>query len=349
MTSKESKTKNLLKEENDISNESSSLSNIKKITTNLIKIFGEGVVTTLGGWKNKKKRFLSTGSLLLDKAVGGGYELGKIVEIYGHESSGKTTLALHAVRECQKMGKTAVYIDVENSINAEYAKKIGVLNEELIIVYPKNGEEALDMVIKLIEEENIGLIVIDSVANLIPKAELEATLDKQVIGLRARLMSAASGKIAQILTGKETVVIFINQIRNKINTSFFAGNPETTPGGVSLKFFASMRIKLKKVDKIEKEGDCLGIKIKARTEKNRIFSPFKEAVLDLIFSQGLRKEREIIDLASGANILQKNGNWYSYKDIQLGNGKENSSEYLINNPDIFLKILREFENYDKKI
>lgn len=279
---------------------------IKDIIASITKDYGQGIITTLEESEINFKNTLSTGSFILDQATGG-YAFGRIVEIYGQESSGKTTLALHAVSECQKLGKKAAYIDLENGLDVKYAKKIGVETNNLLIVYPKYGEEALDLVTKLIEK-GTNLVVVDSVAALIPKVELEADLEKQTIGLRARMMSSALVKINHALTGKEAIVLFINQIRNKVSTSYFAGNPETTSGGIALSYFASLRIRLREKEKIEKVNECIGIKVQARIKKNKLASPYKEPVFEIIFSHGIQKERELVDLATELNILQKNGN-----------------------------------------
>lgn len=309
------------------------ISQLQTVVENFTKDYGHGSITTLEENENKNLGTLSTGSVILDQTVGGGYAFGRIVEIYGQEASGKTTLALHAVSECQKLGKKVAYIDLENALSKQYVKNIGIKTSELLIVYPKSGEEALDMVARLVEA-NIDLIVIDSVAALIPKAELEADLEKQAIGSQARMMSAGLRKINAVLTNKSTIVVFINQIRNKINTSFFAGNPETTTGGKALGYFASLRISLKVKERIvDKLNRCIGVKIQAKIIKNKLASPYQEAYLEIIFSRGIQKAREILDLAVEREIIHKSGNWYSYQGKKVV-GREAIIDHLISNSSI---------------
>jgi recombination protein RecA len=281
---------------------------IKEIVANINKNYGEGTITTLEKSSIKDQNFLSSGSLILNQLIGGGYVFGRIVEIYGSESSGKTTLALHAVAECQKLAKRVAYIDLENALDVKYAKNIGVKTDELLIVYPKNGEEALDLVAKLIEE-GVSLIIIDSVAALIPKVESESDLEKQIIGSQARIMSAGLRKINMVLTKKEAIVIFINQIRNKISTGgYFGGSMETTAGGRALSYYASLRIRLREKEKIEKGTEYIGIRVQTQIKKNKLASPYQESVLEIIFSYGIQIEREVIDLAVEKKIMEKNGN-----------------------------------------
>jgi len=313
-------------------------SEIKNIIESITKEYGEGVITTLGESKLKEQKILSTGSLLLDQAIGtGGYVCGKIVEIFGLESSGKSTLALHAVSECQKLGKKAAYIDLENGLDIKYVRNIGVKSEDLIIAYPSSGEEGFEIISKLIRE-GIDLIVVDSVSNLIPRSQLEANLEKHKIGSHALLMSWGLRRLKNELTNKEVVIIFINQIRNKISTGYYGGNPETTTGGMALNFDADLRIKLKRRDKIEKNNELVGIEVEARIVKNKLAAPGKTANLEIIFAQGIQKEREIIDLAAELNIIQKSGTWYSYGEKKLGQGKENVTDYLLENPEVYREI-----------
>jgi recombination protein RecA len=297
---------NMLKKE-EKTHANGSGTKLEKIIEKMNDCFGKGSVVTLGGDPASNQRnILSTGSMILDDAIGGGYVFGRMVEIYGQESSGKTTLALHAVSECQKLGKIAAYIDLENCLDSKYAKQIGVDNEKLLIVYPKHGEEALDCVVELIEND-VNLIVVDSVAALIPKAELEADLEKQTIGLRARMMSSALVKINKALTGKNAMVIFINQIRNKVSTGYFSGNPETTSGGVALSYFASLRMRMREKEKIEKGMEYVGIKAHIRVKKNKLASPYREPIIEIFFGKGISKDRELIDMAVEKNIVSKSG------------------------------------------
>jgi recombination protein RecA len=308
---------------------------IKKIIENITKEYGEGTITTLGKSKLKEQKILSTGSLLLDQAIGtGGYVCGKIVEIFGLESSGKSTLALHAVRECQKLKKKAVYIDLENGLNIKYVQNIGVDKENLIILYPNSAVKTFEMIRDLIRE-GVDLIVVDSVSNLSPQVD---DLEKYKIGSHALLMSHGLRILKNELTNKDTIIIFINQIRNKISTGFYGGNPETTTGGMALRFDSDLRIKLKRTGKIEKNDKLIGIEVEALIKKSKIGEPEKTAKLEIIFSQGIKKEREIIELATELNIIQKSGTWYSYGEKKLGQGKENVTDYLLENPEIYQEI-----------
>ncbi|CAH1755732.1 9160_t:CDS:10 [Entrophospora sp. SA101] len=311
---------------------------IKNIIESITKDYGEGVITTLGESKLQAQKTLSTGSLLLDQAIGtGGYVCGKIVEIFGLESSGKSTLALHAVSECQKLGKTAAYIDLENGLDIKYVRSIGVKSEDLILAYPGSGEEGFEIMSKLIKG-GIDLIIVDSVSNLVPRVQLEISLEKPKIGSHALLMSLGLRRLKNELVNKETIVIFINQIRNKISTGYYGGNPETTTGGMALNFDSDLRIKLKRKDKIEKNNELVGIEVEARVVKNKLAAPGKTANLEIIFAQGIKKEREIIDLAAELNVIQKSGTWYSYQEKKLGQGKENITEYLLENPELYQEI-----------
>lgn len=302
------------------------------------KEFGEESISTLKKTYSGKENFLFSGSFLLDQKIGtNGYPYGKIIELFGEESSGKTTLALHAVRECQKLGKTVVYMDLENALNVTYAKEIGVNEENLIISSPTDGENAFDIIKRLISL-NVGLIVVDSVSTLIPKSELEGDSSTQSMGSHARLMSKGLRIINNELSKKETIVIFINQLRQKISTFGSFGNPETTTGGNALKFIASLRIKLKRVGKIEKNGSYIGIETQAEIIKNKLAAPYGKVRLEIMFSGGIQKEREVLDLASEKGIVNKSGGWYSYKDKKLGNGKENVIKYFIENSDLYNEI-----------
>ena len=314
---------------------------IKKIIENITKEYGEGTITTLGKSKLKDQKILSTGSLLLDQAIGtGGYVCGKIIEIYGLESSGKSTLALHAVKECQKSHKKAVYIDLENGLNFKYVQNIGIDKENLMILYPTSAVKTFLMIRDLIRE-GIDLIVVDSVSNLSPQVE---DLEKYKIGSHALLMSQGLKILKNELINKETIIIFINQIRNKISTGYYGGNPETTTGGMALRFDADLRIKLKRKDKIEKNDKLIGIKVEALIKKSKIGEPEKTADLEIIFAKGIQKEREIIDLATELNIIQKSGTWYSYEEKKLGQGKENVADYLLENPELYQEIEKEIKS-----
>ena len=323
------------KKEKEINFSSETEENIEDIN----KEYGEGTLTTLGKSKlSKEQKVLPTGSLILDKAIErGGYICGKIVEIFGLESSGKSTLALQAVRECQRLGKLAVYIDLENGLDIKYMRSIGV-KDDLMIAYPDGGETTFGLINRLIKIKNVGLIVVDSVSNLIPRSQLTPDLEKHKIGSHALLMSWGLRNLKNWLINKEVVVIFINQIRNKISTGYYGGNPETTTGGMALRFDADLRIKLIKESKIEKNDEAVGINVRALVSKSKIGKPLKEANLEIIFGKGIQKEREIINLATELNVIQKSGTWYSYEEKKLGNGKENVVDYLIENPEVCQEI-----------
>lgn len=312
--------------------------NYSEIIEVISKEFGDDSISNLKKVYLGKDNFLHSGSFLLDRKIGtNGYPCGRIIELFGEESSGKTTLALHAVRECQKQKKTVVYLDLENALNLSYAKEIGVDDEKLLISCPSNGENAFDIIKKLISL-NVGLIVVDSVSTLIPKAELEGDSGTQSVGLHARLMSKGLRIINNELSKKETIVIFINQLRQKISTFGSFGNPETTTGGNALKFIASLRIKLKKVGRIEKNSAYIGIETQAEIIKNKLAAPYKKVKLEIMFSGGIQKEREILDLAVENGIVNKSGGWYSYNDKKLGNGKEAVIKFFIDNSEIFAEI-----------
>ena len=304
----------------------------------------------MGESKFKDYPTLSTGSLILDREAGG-YPLGKIVEIYGENSSGKTTLALHAVRECQKLGKRAAWFDIENALIAKNAQNIGVNINELLVLYPNTGEETFKLITSFIKEKEekkkFGLIVVDSVAALMPEKML-GDFEEPVIGAHAKMMNNGLKQILHEMTNRETIVIFINQIRNKISTGYFSfGNPKTTTGGVALTYFSSLRIELKnKKEKVEKEGKYIGVKVWARVEKARLVPDYtfpkdkesKEKPLEIMFKGGIQKEREIFELATELEILQKSGSWYSYKEKKIGQGKENAVDYLLENPEVYQEI-----------
>ena len=325
----------LKKKSSEENPEISTQQEIKEIIEEFAKEYGEGTITTLGESKLKEQKVLSTGSLLLDQAIGtGGYVCGKIVEIYGLESSGKSTLALHAVRECQKLKKKVVYIDLENGLSIKYAQNIGVEKENLMISYPSSAMKAFLIIRDLIRKDT-GLIVVDSVSNLSPQVE---DLEKYKIGSHALLMSQGLKMLKPELTNKDTIIIFINQIRNKISTGYYGGNPETTTGGMALRFDSDLRIKLKRTGKIERNDKLIGIEVEAFIKKSKIGEPEKTAKLEIIFSRGIQKEREIIDLATELKIVQKSGTWYSYENKKLGQGKENVADYLLENPEVYQEV-----------
>lgn len=304
------------------------------------KQFGEGSVMKMGDHAKIKVETFPSGSIALDDALGGGYAKGRIVEIYGPESSGKTTLTLHAIAEVQKLGGTAAFIDAEHALDPVYAKNLGVNVDELIISQPDYGEQALEIVDALVRSGAVDLIVVDSVAALVPKAEIEGNMGDSFMGLQARLMSQALRKLTWIISKSDSTVIFINQIRLKIWVMFW--NPETTPGGNALKFYASQRIDVRRKEKIETgtgdDKEATGSRTKIKVIKNKIAPPFKEVEVDVLFWSGISKVGEIIDIGSAKEIIKKAGAFYSYGDIKLGQGRENSKEFLKNNPEIANKI-----------
>jgi recombination protein RecA len=301
------------------------------------KKHGKGSVMKLDGSTHIDVETVSSGSVVLDKALGvGGYPKGRIIEIYGPESSGKTTFALHAVAEVQKGGGYAAFIDAEHAIDPKYAKTIGVDIDNLIISQPDTGEQALEITEALIRSGSIEMIVIDSVAALVPEAEIRGDMGSSHIGLQARLMSQAMRKLAGAISTSKCTVIFINQIREKVGVMF--GNPETTPGGRALKFYSSVRVEIRRGQQLKTGDNAVGNETKIKIVKNKVASPFKTAVVDIIYGEGISKEGEILDLAVENEIIQKRGSWFSYGDEKLGQGKENIRLLLKEKPDFFEEI-----------
>lgn len=301
------------------------------------KEFGKGAVMRLGDETDKKVEVISTGSISLDKALGvGGFPKGRIIEIYGPESSGKTTFALHAIANAQKDGGYAAFIDAEHALDPVYAKALGVDIENLILSQPDSGEQALEIAEALITSGSIDIIVIDSVAALVPEAELNGDMGDSHVGLHARLMSQAMRKLAGVINKTKCVAIFINQIREKVGIMF--GNPETTTGGRALKFYASVRLEIRRAEAIKDGSNILGNRTTAKVVKNKVAPPFKTAEVDIIYGQGISKMGEIVDLAVAANIINKAGAWFSYNGNKIGQGRENAKEFLKNNPEIANEI-----------
>lgn len=294
------------------------------------KHFGKGSVMKLGDHSSIDVDVIPTGSLSLDIALGvGGYPKGRIIEIYGPESSGKTTLTLHAIAEVQKQGGTAAFIDAEHAIDPVYAKNLGVNIDELILSQPDSGEQGIEIAETLIKFGAVDLVVIDSVAALVPQVELDGEIGDQQMGLQARLMSKACRKITGLLNKSNCTVIFINQIREKIGVMF--GNPETTTGGRALKFYSTIRIDIRKKEAIKNGTDIVGNKTKIKIVKNKVAPPFKETQVDIVFGKGIEKEGELLDLAVDQDIIDKSGAWYAYKGEKIGQGRENAKKYLQNN------------------
>jgi len=305
---------------------------------NIEQRFGKGSIMKLGDRpKISGSNSISTGSLSLDIALGiGGVPRGRVIEIFGPEASGKTTLALHIIAEAQKNDGIAAFIDAEHALDPNYAKNIGVNTDELIISQPDTGEQALEIAESLVRSNAVDVIVIDSVAALVPKAEIEGNMGDSYMGLQARLMSQALRKLTAIISKSRTTTVFVNQIREKIGVFF--GNPETTPGGRALKFYSTIRMDIRRKATIKKDEDNIGITAKVKVVKNKLAPPFKETMFDIIFGKGISKEGDIIDLGIKYNILQKSGVWVSYNDIKFGQGRENSKTYLQEHPEIAKEI-----------
>ena len=305
---------------------------------NIEQRFGKGSIMKLGDRpKISGSNTISTGSLSLDIALGiGGVPRGRVIEIFGPEASGKTTLALHIIAEAQKNNGIAAFIDAEHALDPNYAKNIGVNTDELIISQPDTGEQALEIAESLVRSNAVDVVVIDSVAALVPKAEIEGNMGDSYMGLQARLMSQALRKLTAIISKSRTTTVFVNQIREKIGVFF--GNPETTPGGRALKFYSTIRMDIRRKATIKKDEDNIGITAKVKVVKNKLAPPFKETLFDIIFGKGISKEGDIIDLGIRYNILQKSGVWVSYNDTKFGQGRENSKTYLQEHPEIAKEI-----------
>lgn len=303
---------------------------LDQVLLDIEKQFGKGSVMKLGDNEHNDIEVISSGSLSLDVALGiGGYPKGRIIEIYGPESSGKTTFALHAIAEAQKNGGYAAFIDAEHALDPTYAKALGVDIDNLILSQPDNGEQALEIVEALVRSDAIDIIVIDSVAALVPKAEIEGDMGSSYIGLQARLMSQAMRKLAGIINKTKTVAIFINQIREKVGVLF--GSPETTSGGRALKFYATIRLDIRRVDQIKQGTEAIGNLVRVKVVKNKVAPPFKTAEIDLIYGKGISREGEILDIASNLEIVDKSGAWFSYNGERLGQGRENVKQLLKEN------------------
>lgn len=298
------------------------------------KDFGKGSIMKLGeAAANMNVEVIPTGALSLDIALGvGGVPRGRVVEIYGPESSGKTTVALHIIAEAQKLGGTAAFIDAEHALDPVYAKALGVNTEELLISQPDNGEQALDIAEALVRSGAIDVIVVDSVAALVPKAEIDGEMGDSHVGLQARLMSQAMRKLTGIISKSRTTAIFINQLREKVGVMF--GNPETTTGGRALKFYASVRLDVRKKESIKQGNDVVGTRTKVKVVKNKVAPPFKQAEFDIVYGKGISREGILVDLGTELNIIDKSGAWYSYGDNRLGQGRENVKAALEENSDI---------------
>ena len=302
------------------------------------KQFGKGSIMKLGDFQAMNIEAISTGALSLDVALGiGGLPRGRIIEIFGPESSGKTTLALHVVAEAQKMGGEAAFIDAEHALDPVYAKHLGVDIDNLIVSQPDTGEQALEIAEALVRSGAIDVIVVDSVAALVPKAEIDGDMGDSHIGLQARLMSQALRKLAGEINKSKSIIIFINQLREKVGVMF--GNPETTPGGRALKFYSSIRLDIRKIENIKQEGEVVGNRARVKVIKNKVAPPFREAEFDIVYGKGISKEGNVLDLAVNLDLIEKSGSWFSYNGNRIGQGRENVKQYLLENP----KIMEELE------
>ena len=310
---------------------------VKGILKDIEKQFGKGSIMLLGDQTELKCEVISSGSYVLDKAMGvGGYPRGRIIEIFGPESSGKTTVALHAISEAQKLGGYVAFIDTEHALDPLYAKNLGVDLPSLVFAQPDSGEQALEMVDTLVKTGQIDLIVIDSVAALVPQAEIDGEMGEAHVGILARLMSQAMRKLSGVVAKTKTVVIFINQIREKIGVMF--GNPETTTGGRALKFYSSIRLEVRKGEAIKDGADIVGSKVVIKVAKNKVAPPFKVANLDLLFGKGISKHGELVDLACEYGIIDKSGAWYAYNNNKIGQGREAAKNFLVDNPELYKEI-----------
>jgi len=299
--------------------------------------FGKGSVMRLGDEERAPMEFIPTGSIALDVALGiGGLPRGRVIEVYGPESSGKTTVALHAIANAQKAGDICAFIDAEHALDPEYAKKLGVDIDSLLVSQPDTGEQALEIADMLIRSGAIGLIVIDSVAALVPRAEIEGEMGDSHVGLQARLMSQALRKITGALSNSNTTCIFINQLREKIGVMF--GNPETTTGGRALKFYASVRLDIRRIEALKDGQEVVGNRTRVKVVKNKVAPPFKQAEFDIIYGEGISREGSLIDMGVEHSIIRKAGAWYTYDGDQLGQGKENARQFLKDNPDLAVEI-----------
>lgn len=310
---------------------------LDRTLSDIVKEYGKGSIMRMGERTALQVDVFSTGAMSIDAALGvGGIPRGRITEIYGPESSGKTTLALHTVAQAQRQGGVAAFIDAEHALDAIYAKRIGVDIDNLLVSQPDNGEQALEITERLVRSNAVDIVVIDSVAALVPRSEIEGEMGDATMGVQARLMSQAMRKLTGAVSKSKTCVIFINQIRDKIGVMF--GNPETTTGGRALKFYTSIRIDIRRIGQIKSGDQLVGNRTKVKIVKNKMAPPFKESEVDLMYGLGISREGDLVDLASNMNIVQKSGTWYSFDDEKIGQGRENAKQFLIDNPDTLKKI-----------
>lgn len=326
-----------VKEKEEVNTSDERAKALKLAIDKIEKDFGKGAIMKLGDKPAVSVEAIPTGALALDVALGvGGIPRGRIIEIYGPESSGKTTLAQHIVAECQKRGGIAAFVDAEHALDPEYARNLGVNVDELLISQPDTGEQALDITEELVRSGAVDVIVVDSVAALVPKAEIEGSMEDQQMGLQARLMSKALRKLTGIIGKTRTTVIFINQLRQKIGVMY--GNPETTTGGNALKYYASVRLEIKRVEGLKGDGEDIGNHVRVRILKNKVAPPFRTAEFDIIFGKGICKIGNILDVAVDLDIVKKAGSWFSFNDDKLGQGRDKAKEFLAANPEILNQV-----------
>ena len=318
---------------------------LQSAIAHITKTYGTGAIMRLGDNRtNLNIEAIPTGSMMLDLALGiGGVPRGRIVELYGPESSGKTTVALHIIAEAQKMGGEVAFIDVEHALDPLYAQALGVNIDELLVSQPDSGEQALEIAEALVRSGAIDVLVVDSVAALVPKAEIDGDMGDSHVGLQARLMSQALRKLTAVISRTNCIVIFINQLREKVGVMF--GNPETTTGGRALKFYSSVRLDVRRTESLKQSGEVIGNHVRVKVVKNKIAPPFKEAEFDIMFGKGISREGDVLDLAADANIVEKSGSWYAYKGAKIGQGRENAKQYLAQNP----LICEEIENQVREL
>lgn len=330
-----------MKKENELNEKE-----LDEVLKQIQKNFGKGAVMRLGERPPVDVDVIPSGSLLLDEALGvGGYPKGRIIEIYGPESSGKTTLALHAIAECQKQGGRAAFIDAEHAIDPVYAKNLGVNIDELILSQPDNGEEALEIAEMLTNSGAISLIIVDSVAALVPQQEIDGEMGDNSVGLQARLMSKAMRKLAGALNKNDCTIIFINQLREKVGVMY--GNPETTSGGRALKFYASIRLDIRRTEAIKTGSDVTGNTVRVKVVKNKVSPPFKQCEIDIIYGEGISKDAEILDRAVELGIIKKSGAWYEYEGNKIGQGRDAAKEYIKVNEDVKEALLKQIKELKK--